>query len=144
MKKRHLQPESGRKNLSPEQNARYAATLKKLVDCKTVWTPTGENRAEFEKFHRTVAESFPLLHSRAERLCFGESCFFYKIEGKNARKNILLMSHHDVVDSGDGWDSEPFCAVEKDGCLFGRGTVDTKTPLFAQLQAAEEFKARNR
>ncbi len=139
MKKRTLAPESARKNVSAEQNAAYAGTLKRLVDCKTVWTKTGEHRAEFEKFYAAVAESFPLLHGRAERLTFGGGCFFYHIAGTNPTKRVLLMSHHDVVDGGEGWETEPFCAVEKEGCLYGRGTVDTKTPLFAQLQAVEEL-----
>ncbi len=139
MKKRTLLPESARKNVSPERNAQYAATLKMMVDCKTVWTKDGENNAEYEKFYQVVAECFPTLHSKAKRLVFGGGCFFYVIEGSNATKNILLMSHHDVVDGGKGWDTDPFCAVEKGGALWGRGTVDTKTPLFAELQAAEEL-----
>ena len=51
----------------------------------------------------------------------------------------MLMSHHDVVDGGEGWHTEPFSPVQKDGYLYGRGTIDTKTPLFAELQAAEEL-----
>ena len=139
MKKHILRSESLRKNASAEQNAAYAATLKRLVDCKTVWDKDGTNREEYAKFYRTVEEEFPKLHSTAKRLTFGDGCFFYVIEGKNAQKNILLMSHHDVVDGGEGWETDPFCATEKDGALYGRGTVDTKTPLFAQLQAAEEL-----
>ncbi|MBR6555499.1 MAG: M20/M25/M40 family metallo-hydrolase [Clostridia bacterium] len=141
MKKRTLLPESARCNASSAQNAAYAATLKRMVDCKTVWTKTAENAAEYQRFYEVVAGSFPLLHTKAERLTFGDGCFFYILRGENANKNILLMSHHDVVDGGDGWESDPFDAVEKDGYLFGRGTIDTKTPLFAQLQAAEELLA---
>ena len=136
MKKRTLLPESQRKNAAPEKNAQYAAVLKKMVDCKTVWTKDGVNKAEYEKFYQVVAESFPILHSKAQRLTFGDGCFFYVLEGENANKNILLMSHHDVVDGGEGWNTDPFTAVEQDGYLYGRGTIDTKTPLFAQLQAA--------
>ena len=51
------------------------------------------------------------------------------------------MSHHDVVEGSEDWHTDPFMAVEKDGFLYGRGTIDTKTPLFAQLQAAEELLA---
>lgn len=139
MKKRSLQPESMRKNASDQQNARYTAILKQMVDCKTVWTDSGENLSEYDRFYRIVAESFPLLHSRAKRLTFGYGCFFYVLEGDKAAKNVLLMSHHDVVSGGEGWDTDPFDAVEKNGCLWGRGTIDTKTPLFAELQAAEEL-----
>ena len=141
MKKRILRPESERKNATPEQNTRYAAILKQMVDCKTVWTKNGENRENYDRFYQVVADNFPLLHSRAKRLTFGDGCFFYVLEGENPRKNILLMSHHDVVDGGEGWNTDPFDAVKKDGFLWGRGTIDTKTPLFAELQAAEELLA---
>ncbi len=141
--KRTLASESGRKNASPEQNARYAAALKKLIDCKTVWTEDNVNRGEYDKFYNIVAESFPLLHKKARRLAFGDGCFFYVIEGVPSLTpvNILLMSHHDVVEGTDGWNTDPFCAEEKEGSLFGRGTIDTKTPLFAELQAVEELLA---
>ena len=139
MKKRELRSENTRKNVPAEQNAAYAAALKQMVDCKTVWDSAGANHAEFERFYQVVAECFPTLHARAERLTFGDGCFFYVLRGASVTKRVLLMSHHDVVDGGDGWESDPFCAVEKDGCLWGRGTVDTKTPLFAELQAVEEL-----
>lgn len=141
MKKRQLLSEAARKNVSPEQNALYAASLKQMIDCKTVWKATGENAAEYDRFYDTVANLFPTLHSKATRLTFGSGCFFYIIEGSKPTKNILLMSHHDVVDGGEGWQTDPFRAELKDGALWGRGTVDTKTPLFAELQAAEELLA---
>ena len=141
MTKRQLLPETARKNATAQQNNSYAATLKQMVDCKTVWTKDGQHRDEYDRFYQIVADAFPTLHSKAKRLTFGDGCFFYVIEGEKAEKNILLMSHHDVVDGGEGWDSDPFNAIEKDGYLYGRGTIDTKTPLFAQLQAAEELLA---
>ena len=139
MKKRTLLSEDCRKNATPEQNAQYASTLKEMVDCKTIWKTSGENAAEFARFYDVIAQAFPNLHSKAQRLTFGDGCFFYVIEGKEPKKNILLMSHHDVVEGGEGWNTDPFRAEVQDGALWGRGTVDTKTPLFAQLQAAEEL-----
>ena len=143
MKKRVLKPESARKNASPEQIQMYVEKLKKMIDCKTVFKRNGENDASFQKFYQVVEETFPLLTSKAEKLTFGTGCFFYIIKGHRAHKNVLLMSHHDVVEGTDGWDSDPFCAVEKDGALYGRGTVDTKTPLFAEMQAVEELLEDN-
>lgn len=139
MKKADLLPEEKRKNLSPEMCLGYAGTLKQMVDCKTVFTRDGANQAAFERFYAVLAASFPTLTQKAERMCFGGGCFIYVIRGKNARRNVMLMSHHDVVDGGEGWATDPFCAVIKDGALYGRGTIDTKTPLFAQLQACEEL-----
>ena len=141
MKKRELKSESERRGVAPEKNNEYASKLSKMINCKTVWTREGENAAEFEKFYKVVEELFPNVAARAKRLTFGGGCFFYVIEGKNAERNILLMSHHDVVDGGEGWESDPFTATERDGYLYGRGTIDTKTPLFAELMAAEELLA---
>ena len=128
-----------RKGVSPELNAAYVKKLSRMVECKTVWTHDGANESEFRRFHEVLAELFPHLHARAKKLTFGGGCFFYVIEGKNAEKKIMLMSHHDVVEGDENLQTDPFTAVEKDGWLYGRGTIDTKTPLFAELQAAEEL-----
>lgn len=139
MKKPMLKSEAERRGVSAEQNREYVDKLSRMIDCKTVWTREGTNRAEYERFYRTLENLFPRLAAHAKKLTFGDGCFFYVIEGQNAKKNILLMSHHDVVDGGDGWNTDPFTATERDGYLYGRGTIDTKTPLFAELQAAEEL-----
>lgn len=141
MKKRVLKSEAERKGVTEATNRGYVGKLSRMIGCKTVWTREGEHRAEYEKFYALLDELFPNLTAKAKRLTFGDGCFVYVIEGKNAKKNIMLMSHHDVVDGGDGWESDPFCATERDGYLFGRGTIDTKTPLFAEMQAAEELLA---
>lgn len=130
-----------RKGVTPEVNAIYVQKLSRMVNCKTVWTHDGRYEAEFRRFYTELEELFPNLTRKAKKLVFGGGCFFYMIEGKNATKNILLMSHHDVVEGSPQWKTDPFCATEKDGWLYGRGTIDTKTPLFAQLQAAEELLA---
>lgn len=139
MKKVVLKTLDDRKRVSEEKNAEYIKTLKRMIDCKTVWTYDNENASEYENFYRVLEEEFPNIVKNAEKLTFGGGCFVYVIKGKNAKKNIMLMSHHDVVEGSDKWNTDPFCAVEKDGYLYGRGTIDTKTPLFAELKAADEL-----
>ena len=139
MKKEILKSGAERKGVSAEQNAQYVKKLSRLIDCKTVWTREDVNKAEFEKFYAALEELFPNLCSKSEKLTFGGGCFVYVIRGKNAKKNIMLMSHHDVVEGSATWETDPFRATEKDGYLYGRGTIDTKTPLFAELEAAEEL-----
>ena len=41
-------------------------------------------------------------------------------------RGIGVWCHLDVVPPMDGWDSDPFTVVEKDGLLFGRGVLDDK------------------
>lgn len=46
-----------------------------------------------------------------------------------------IICHLDVVGTGEGWDSDPYTMVIKDGCVFGRGTADDKGPAIASLYA---------
>ena len=131
MSKTILGKETDRKNVSDDTLKIYIEKLKKMVDCKTVFTRDGKNKAEYEKFYEVLKKCFPLLHEKAEKLTFGTGCFVFVIKGRNAKKNIMLMSHHDVVDGDSEWKTDPFNAVEKDGSLWGRGTIDTKTSLFS-------------
>ena len=134
-----LKDESERCSVSSEQNKEYVKKLSELINCKTVWTRDGQNKGEFDRFYTKIDEIFPNISAKAKRLSFGSGCFVYVIEGKNAKKNVMLMSHHDVVEGNDEWATNPFEATEKDGYLYGRGTIDTKTPLFAEFQACEEL-----
>lgn len=51
-------------------------------------------------------------------------------------KKLLYLSHSDVVPVGDGWDFEPFSGEIKDGIIHGRGALDCKDLIAAQVSAA--------
>jgi len=53
---------------------------------------------------------------------------------------LLMPAHMDIVPAGDGWDTDPFEAVEQDGWLIGRGTLDNKGPLAAMMVTAAILK----
>ena len=46
-----------------------------------------------------------------------------------------ILAHVDVVGVGDGWETDPFKMVIKDGKIFGRGASDDKGPAIAALYA---------
>ncbi len=49
---------------------------------------------------------------------------------------LVLLSHMDVVPADRKyWDVDPFAATVKDGILYGRGTLDTKTLGIVELEA---------
>jgi len=61
--------------------------------------------------------------------------------GKNeSGKRLMMPGHMDIVPAGEGWDSDPFEVIEKDGFLYGRGTLDNKGPLASILAAAMVLK----
>jgi acetylornithine deacetylase/succinyl-diaminopimelate desuccinylase-like protein len=57
------------------------------------------------------------------------------------KRTVLVYGHYDVVPATmeDGWDSDPFEPVIKDGKIFGRGTTDDKGQLFIHVKALESF-----
>jgi acetylornithine deacetylase/succinyl-diaminopimelate desuccinylase-like protein len=51
-------------------------------------------------------------------------------------KKLLYIAHSDVVPVGDGWAFEPFSGEIKDGNVYGRGALDCKDLISAQVSAA--------
>ena len=52
-------------------------------------------------------------------------------DAKDAHLGILC--HLDVVPAGEGWTSDPFTMVERDGKIYGRGVTDDKGPAISAL-----------
>lgn len=121
-----------------ELNA-YGKTFSRMLRCATVSVKDSYDDTEFAKLRSVVEEDFPLLHAKAERMIFGSDCWIYKILGKDTSRNILLMSHHDVVAADTDWTEPPFDGIIQDGKVYGRGAADTKGSLCAILFAMEEM-----
>ena len=126
-------------HMSEKQQLEYAERLAEMIKCRTVSVKGSYDDTEFSKLRDTVEKLFPLVHQNAERMVFGDDCWIYKIEGKDKSRNIMIMSHHDVVAENGEWEHSPFGGEIIDGIIHGRGTVDTKTSLFAEFQAVEEL-----
>lgn len=59
-----------------------------------------------------------------------------RLRGTGARRPVLLMAHMDVVAvEREHWSVDPFGGVVKDGYLYGRGAIDDKGMLAANLMA---------
>ncbi len=117
----------------------YIPRLRKMVECETVSVKDSFTPDEFIRLRDVMKELFPEIHKTAEISYFSDDCWIYKIEGKNKEKNIMIMSHHDVVEAGDGWTYPPFSLEEHNGKLYGRGVFDTKGSLFCFFQGVEEL-----
>jgi succinyl-diaminopimelate desuccinylase len=52
-------------------------------------------------------------------------------------QHLCFAGHIDVVPAGDGWDSDPFEPIEKDGVIYARGTQDMKSGVAASLYACK-------
>uniref|UniRef100_A0A3Q3XE33 Cytosolic non-specific dipeptidase n=1 Tax=Mola mola TaxID=94237 RepID=A0A3Q3XE33_MOLML len=58
------------------------------------------------------------------------------------KKTVCIYGHLDVQPAriDDGWDTDPFTMVEKDGKLYGRGTTDDKGPVLAWFNCIEAYQ----
>jgi acetylornithine deacetylase/succinyl-diaminopimelate desuccinylase-like protein len=64
----------------------------------------------------------------------GRAAFVARLEGTGAKRPVLLMAHMDVVGvEPEQWTVDPFAGVEKDGYVYGRGAIDDKGMLAANL-----------
>ena len=48
-------------------------------------------------------------------------------------KRLLFLSHSDVVPAGEGWDFDPFGGEISNGIVYGRGALDCKGLMAAQI-----------
>lgn len=55
-------------------------------------------------------------------------------------ENAVVMAHIDVVPAGEGWDTDPFELVIKDGKAYGRGVSDNKGPAIIALHCLRALK----
>jgi succinyl-diaminopimelate desuccinylase len=67
-----------------------------------------------------------------------KNLFIYKKYSEG--EHLCFAGHVDVVPAGDGWSSNPYEAVEKDGYIYGRGTQDMKSGVAAFTQALKDTK----
>jgi len=66
----------------------------------------------------------------------GRGSLLVRYRGTGGKKPLLIMSHIDVVPvEKDLWSVPPFDAVIKEGYLWGRGTLDDKGMVAAELEA---------
>ena len=66
----------------------------------------------------------------------GRAAVIARIRGNGSRRPAMLMAHMDVVGvERDKWSCDPFEGVVRDGYLYGRGAIDDKGMLAANLMA---------
>ena len=138
-----LQPTSAKTaniELDNSQRAReYGRRLSRMIQKETISSRANEDLGKFYRFHEELESLFPKVHKNCEKHEFKGSLLF-RWKGKGTHAPILLMSHHDVVEATGEWKHEPFSGdIDEKGCVWGRGTVDTKGSLFCIFSAVEEL-----
>lgn len=125
--------------VNDERAKDYGQTLATMIQKETISSRFDADRTKFLEFHQLLQELFPEFHKACEKQVFNGSLLF-KWKGSSKKEPILLMSHHDVVEATGEWEHGAFSGdIDQQGCVWGRGTVDTKGSLFCIMQAIEEL-----
>jgi len=106
--------------------------FKHLVNSKSE-TP---NDGELLNFIQEYLPDFKVIRVDIEDV---KNLFIYKKFSDG--EHLCFAGHVDVVPAGEGWDTNPYEAVEKNGYIYGRGTQDMKSGVAAFTQAVKEAES---
>lgn len=67
-----------------------------------------------------------------------KNLFAYRRFGEGP--HLCFAGHVDVVPPGEGWESDPFVATEKEGYIYARGAQDMKSGVAAFVQALKDVQ----
>ena len=120
------------------QNAEMLRHYRALIQIDTS-SPPGNETAAVDYLRKVLeAEGIPTQTFAQDP---ARANLVARIKGNGKKRPVLLMAHTDVVPvQREKWPVDPFGAVMKDGYIWGRGSVDDKDKLAANLMVMLRVK----
>uniref|UniRef100_A0A8C5LYQ7 Peptidase M20 dimerisation domain-containing protein n=1 Tax=Leptobrachium leishanense TaxID=445787 RepID=A0A8C5LYQ7_9ANUR len=128
--------------LEEDEREQLYEALKGALRIPTVsFSPSEQNTTALEEFKEYIKSAFPRVFnsSLVEYELVGGYSHLFNVQGSdNSLLPYMLLAHLDVVPATpEGWDLPPFSGEEKDGYIYGRGSLDDKSRVIGILQALE-------
>lgn len=123
-------------------NEKSVSRFQAMIRKKTVSSKDGNfDKEEFASFLPMLKELYPTVFEKVQAQLINEYGILVKWPGKDSKqKPVVLMAHYDVVsDEGQQWQYPAFEAEIHDGCVWGRGTIDTKCLIAGIFEAMEKL-----
>ena len=121
------------------------ALTRDLIAIPTVNPPGDHYRDICDYLQRRLAPRFPEIELIRAEGASGDSDkhprwnLVARRPGRRPGETVHFNSHHDVVETGPGWTTDPFGGEVKDDRIYGRGSCDMKGGLASSIVAAEAF-----
>lgn len=98
----------------------------------------------FRDFQRYLAATYPLLHQQLQLKKINNLALLYHWPGSDPELDpILLLGHYDTVPvipgSESQWALPPFSGAIAGGYIWGRGALDDKGMIIAQMEVVEQL-----
>lgn len=125
-------PLAGQEPDWPSAHQETLAHLQTMIRLNTV-NPPG-NEMQVAKFLDSALKSAG-IETHLFEPAPGRASLVARIRGNGSKQPVIIMGHMDVVGvEREKWTVEPFAAEIKDGYLYGRGAIDDKGMLAANLE----------
>ena len=134
----------GRRSPSPmttyqpdDKRMRHAADS--LAQAIRIPSVTGD-REQLRAMGQFLTKRYPRAMEVMDRAMLPDGSMLLRwcAPGETDQNPVMFCGHLDVVPGGDGWTMcEPFDGLRQDGCVYGRGAVDSKGVVIALMEAVE-------
>jgi len=125
----------------PGSQAAVLDELKQLITLDTQ-NPPGNERLVADHLN-SILRDLPGVETRVIDLGKNRANFVARLRAGNPQKRaVIVMAHMDVVGVDlSKWTTPPFAPTERDGYLYGRGSIDDKGMLAAAVVAFKQLAA---
>ena len=114
--------------------------IKAIVDIPSVKGPAEEGAPFGKEVRRALDEALKIGKRMGFETVNCEDYLGYAQLNGKSEKYIGTIAHLDVVPAGNGWNTDPYDMVVKDGYLMGRGVIDNKGPLILTFYLGKFFQ----
>ncbi|XP_065396921.1 N-fatty-acyl-amino acid synthase/hydrolase PM20D1 isoform X2 [Macaca fascicularis] len=131
---------------SKEELVAMKEALKGAIQIPTVtFSYEKANTTALVEFGKYIYKVFPTVLSTSfiQHEVVEEYSHLFTIKGSDpSLQPYLLMAHFDVVPAPEeGWEVPPFSGLEREGAIYGRGTLDDKNSVMSSGTGAQKVSA---
>ncbi len=121
------------------QNLQALQNLSKAITIQTISDPNFYRKSEFQKFRIFLKNTYPDVLKKLKLIKINDSILLKWTGQETSAPSTLIMAHYDTVPVAENdrssWSHNPFSGDIVENRIWGRGVLDDKGNLIANLEA---------